>query len=169
MNKPFKRVGFLGVVVIGMSLFLGTVFPDKAPWMMDGFSTPILAFEFVQSKDEVIRLFGLSNSESQPSGAQSNRSSMILAMDSGNGLDYIYMVLYASFLFFFSLVCRKITGQALYYAASLMAVVILFADAFENIQLLSITSKMSRLDFAKELTFLHWFTWIKWGGISLVF
>jgi hypothetical protein len=168
MNRPFRKVGFLGLIVVGMSLFLGTVFPGKAPWMMDGFSTPIIAFEFVQSKDEVNRLFGLANPSEQQSGQQS-ASSMIKAMDSGNRLDYVYMVLYASFLFFFSLICTRITGQKLYYAASVIAVFILFADGFENIQLLSITSKINNLDFGKELTALHWFTWIKWGGISIVF
>lgn len=164
MNRPFRKTGFLGLIVIGMSLFLGTVFPSKAPWMMEGFFTPIIAFEFVQSGDEVKQLFGLANPLEQKSAP-----SMIGAMDSGNRLDYVYMVLYASFLFFFSLICAKTTGQKLYYAASIIAVIVLFADGFENIQLLSITSKINSQDLGKELTALHRFTWLKWGGISFVF
>lgn len=168
MSRPFGKVGFLGLIVIVMSLFLGRVFPGKAPWMMEGFFTPIIAFEFVRSQDEVKQLFGLADpgeGQLRPEAARS----MIRAMDSGNRLDFLYMVLYASFLFFFSLVCARITGQKLYYAASIIALAVLFADGFENIQLLSITSKIGSQDFGKELKALHMFTWFKWGGISLVF
>jgi len=161
MNRPFLKIGFLGLLVIGMSSVLMTVFPSKAPWMMDGFFTPVIAFEFVQSQSEVRKLFGLPDAPDQ--------FSMVRAMDFGNKLDYIYMALYASFLFFFSIVCAKITGQKYYYAASFLSVVILIADAVENIQLLQITAKIIHQDFAKELCLLHWFTWIKWGGITVVF
>lgn len=155
------KIGFLGLLVIGMSIVLLIVFPSKAPWMMDGFSTPIIAFEFVQSQSEVYRLFGLTDSPDQ--------LSMIKAMDFGNRLDYIYMVLYTSFLFFFSFVCAKNTGQKCYYAGSMLSFVILVADALENIQLLRITAKFASQDFGKELSLLHCFTWIKWGGITVVF
>jgi len=155
------KIGFLGLLVAGMSICLMVVFPSKAPWMMDGFSTPIIAFEFVKSQTEVYQLFGLPDAL--------DPLSMINAMDLGNRLDYIYMVLYASFLFFFSFICAKTTGQKAYYTGSGLAIVILFADAMENIQLLGITAKMTRLDFGRELFLLHWFTWLKWGGITLVF
>jgi hypothetical protein len=161
MNKPFMKTGFLGLLVIGMSVVLLMVFPSKAPWMMDGFFTPIIAFEFVQSQSEVCQLFGLSDSPDQ--------LSMIKAMDFGNRLDYIYMVLYSSFLFFFSFVCAKNTGQRYYYAGSMLSFIILVADALENIQLLRITAKITSQDFGKELSLLHCFTWIKWGGITVVF
>ncbi len=165
MNKPFMKVGILGLIVIGMSIVLIMVFPPRAPWMMDGFSTPIMAFEFVQSPDEVSKLFGMDGSPDQ----QSMTQAMISAMDLGNKLDYIYMVLYSSFLFFFSLVCTKNTGQKLYYAGSMMAIIILISDIFENVQLLRITAKIASLDFAKELSLLYYFTWMKWGGITIVF
>jgi len=167
MNKPFMKVGFLGSIVIGMSIVLIMVFPPKAPWMMEGFATPIMAFEFVKSPGEVSKLFGLA--PDQQSFTESMTKSMIGAMDLGNKLDYIYMVLYSSFLFFFSFVCAKNTGQKRYYAGSMMAVVILVSDIFENVQLLSITSKIASLDFERELSLLHGFTWMKWGGITIVF
>jgi hypothetical protein len=169
MNKPFIKVGFLGLLVIGMGSVLLMVFPSKAPWMMDGFFTPVIAFEFIQSQSEVYRLFGLSGSLDQLSMTQTVTQAMISAMDLGNRLDYIFMVLYASFLFFFSFVCAKNTGKRYYYAAGILSIVILVADIMENIQLLRITAKIIHHNFTKELFFLHWFTWIKWGGITLVF
>jgi len=169
MKKPFIKVGFLGLMVIGMSIVLIMVFPPKAPWMMEGFSTPIMAFEFVQSPSEVYKLFGLADTPDQQSMTKTMTQSMIRAMDLGNKLDYIYMVLYSSFLFFFSFVCAKDTGQKRYYAGSMMAVVILGSDIFENIQLLRITAKITSLNFERELSLLHGFTWMKWGGITIVF
>ena len=161
MNKPFKKVGFLGVAVIVMSIVLVMIFPSKAPWMMDGFFTPIVAFEFVQSQDEVMQLFGPAKSFEQ--------QAMIHAMDLGNRLDYLYMTLYASFLFFFAWVSTKVSRQKRYYAGCIMAVVILAGDAFENVQLLAITAKINGGNFADNLVRLHWFTWMKWGGLALFF
>jgi len=148
-----------------MAGVLLVVFPSKAPWMMDGFFTPVIAFEFIQSPGEVYQLFGLPGSPDQLFMSQA----MIKAMDLGNRLDYIFMVLYASFLFFFSFVCAKNTGQKHYYSACILSIVILIADIMENIQLLRITAKIIIDDFGKELFLLHWFTWIKWGGITIVF
>jgi len=165
MNRPFLKVGFLGLLVIGMGSVLLMVFPSKAPWMMDGFFTPVIAFEFIQSQSEVYQLFGLPGSPDQLFMSQA----MIKAMDLGNRLDYIFMILYASFLFFFSFVCAKNTGQRHYYAACILSFIILVADIMENIQLLRITAKITHHDFGKELFLLHWFTWIKWGGITIVF
>ena len=42
MNRPFMKIGFLGLLVLGMSIVLLMVFPSKAPWMMDGFFTPVM-------------------------------------------------------------------------------------------------------------------------------
>ena len=161
MTRPFLKIGFLGLLVIGMGSVLLMVFPSKAPWMMDSFFTPIIAFEFIQSQSEVYQFFGLPGSPDQ--------LSMIKAMDLGNRLDYVFMVLYASFLFFFSFVCAKNTEQRYYYVACILSFVILVADIMGNIQLLRITAKITHHDFGKELLFLHWFTWIKWGGIIIIF
>lgn len=76
MNRPFKPVGYLGLSVILMSLVLLMVFPSQAPWMMDGFFTPILAFEFVASKSEISQMFGFSGALDQ--------QRFVAAMDLGN-------------------------------------------------------------------------------------
>ncbi len=161
MEKPFMKIGVLGLLVAGMSVVLMMVFPSKAPWMMEGFRTPIIAFEFVQTAEEVQQLFGTPHSEEQ--------QGMIRAMDLGNRLDYLYLVLYSAFLFLFSFVCVKITGQKRYYAACILAVLVLAGDSFENIQLMGITSKINEMDYSRQLVLLKRFTWMKWGGIGIVF
>ena len=161
MNRPFIKAGIIGILVISMSIVLMTVFPRKAPSMMEGFFTPIIAFEFVQTPQEVDQLFGLPGS--------SVRQEMISAMDLGNRLDYLYMFLYASFLLLFSLTVIKTTGNKGYAVGVLLALVVLAADALENVQLLAITSKMGSLDIGEELSCLYFYTWVKWGGIAVIF
>ncbi len=161
MNRPFLKSGIIGLLVICMSIVLLMVFPDKAPSMMVGFFTPIIAFEFVQTPQEALHLFGSSDSVA--------RQEMIAAMDLGNRLDYIYMCLYSMFLLLFSLGVVKVTGKKGYFAGAVLAVMVLAGDALENVQLLGITSKIVTQDFGNELCWLHYFTWLKWGGIAVIF
>jgi len=134
MKKPFKHVGYLGLLVIAMSVLLVIIFPSKVEKMPEGFYTPIVAFEFVQNKAEVMQMFGQSDSPA--------RRKLIAAMDLGNGLDYIYMVLYSVFLLLFCLQCKIITGKKFYLIGVVVSLIVLFGDAFENVQLLAITSKI---------------------------
>jgi hypothetical protein len=75
-NKPFIKTGYLGLAVLMMSVLLFFVFPQKAPSLPEGFFTPIIAFEFVQTSTEVIEMFGGDNI--------TMRNEMTRAMDLGN-------------------------------------------------------------------------------------
>jgi len=87
MNRPFKKIGFVGAAVITMSLILLAVFPSNGSKLPEGFFTPIIAFEFIQTKAEVFQLFVSTDG--------TIRREMVDAMNLGNQLDYIYMVLYS--------------------------------------------------------------------------
>lgn len=50
MNRPFIKAGIVGLLVIVMSIVLLAVFPSKAVRLPDGFFTPIIAFEFIETK-----------------------------------------------------------------------------------------------------------------------
>lgn len=160
-HKPFIKTGYLGLAVIAMSIALLFVFPSKAPSLPEGFMTPIIAFEFIQSPDEVFQMFGGNDLAA--------RTKMKDAMDLGNRLDYVYMILYSMFLLLFCATCAKITRNPYYFAGAGIALVVLAGDAMENIQLLGITANLSAGDIAPYLQPLHLFTWIKWGGIALIF
>ncbi len=161
MRRPFIKSGIIGILVIITSLGLMKVFPSQAPKMPDGFMTPVLAFEFVQSRQEVEALFGEPQSDF--------RTTMVAAMDLGNRLDYIYMVLYTAFLFGFSITCARITRRGRYRWGAFVSVLVLAGDAMENLQLFGITRKLSEGGFERELQLLHYFTWLKWGGLALIF
>jgi hypothetical protein len=161
MKKPFIKIGFIGIVVIIMSIILMFVFPSRSPSMIEGFLTPIIAFEFIQSPEEVFQLFGPANSP--------ERETMIRTMNRGNYLDFIYMLLYSSFLFAFSITCAKVTGKKFFYTGALISVIVLIGDFLENVQLLEITSKLQTGNFEDNLFYLKIFTWQKWGGIAAIF
>ena len=161
MEKPFKKIGFIGLIVLVFSIILLIILPTKAPSMPDGFNTPIIAFEFLRTKEEVYGLFGPMNSEIQ--------KKLVASMDLGNRLDFIYMLLYSTFLFLFSFKCTEETGNKLFYSGMAISVIVLFGDFMENIQLLGITSKLATANFETELFYLNIYTWIKWLGIALVF
>ena len=160
-NKPFIKPGYLGLAFIMMSVLLLFVFPTKAPSLPEGFCTPIIAFEFIQTKTEVIEIFG--------GEYITMRNEMARAMDLGNRLDYVYMCLYSAFLMMVSVTCARLSKNKYYYAGVVLTLVVLAADALENVQLLGITANLSTGNFDYQLRLLHLFTWIKWGGIALIF
>jgi hypothetical protein len=160
-NKPFIKTGYLGLAVIVMSIILLFVFPSKAPSMPEGFFTPIIAFEFIQTPEEVFQMFGGTD--------LIVRNKMVNAMDLGNRLDYAYMGLYSMFLLLFSTTCAKISQKPYYYFGAALAVAVLAGDAMENVQLLGITANLSTGDIATYLNLLIIYTWIKWGGVVLIF
>jgi len=161
MRRPFLKSGIIGLLLILSSLALMKVFPSQAPELPSGFFTPILAFEFAVSPQEVENLFGEPQSE--------YRAAMIAAMDLGNRLDYIYMVLYTLFLLGFSVTCARLNQNPYYYSAALISILVLLGDVMENVQLLGITRKLAEGGFERELQLLFYFTWLKWGGLALIF
>ncbi len=161
MQKPFIRIGLVGLLVIATSLVLLVILPSKGPSMAQGFVTPVIAFEFAQSTQDILGIFGETDSP--------ERQARVRAMDLGNQLDYLYMVLYAGFLALFSLKCTSLTGKRIFQIPAGLAMVALVADALENIQLFGITARLETLDFAPQLLALHWMTWAKWGSLALAF
>jgi hypothetical protein len=144
-----------------MSVMLVIIFPSKASKMPDGFFTPIIAFEFIQTKAEVFQLFVSTDGVVH--------RSMIEAMNLGNQLDYIYMCLYSFFLLMFCVTCAGLSEKKFYYIGAVISLAVLAGDAMENVQLLGITAGIESGDFDAQLNLLYLFTWIKWGGIAAVF
>ena len=159
MKRPFIFSGIAGIAVIIMSIILMFVFPQKAARFPEGFFTPVIAFEFINTSNEVEAFFG-------PAG---ERESMAARMDLGNKLDYLYMALYCIFLFSYAFIMKKEDGTKAMTLAMAFCIFIFFADAMENIQLLSITDSMGNSDLSNELFLLKIFTWLKWGGLSVFF
>jgi hypothetical protein len=161
MKRPFILAGIIGICVIITSIILLTVFPGRGPKLPEGFFTPIIAFEFIQTPQEIMDLFGQIGSPEQ--------QGLVKAMNLGNRIDFLYMVLYTAFLFVF---CRRaafIRKRKAYYLGCFLTPVVLAGDFLENLQLLGITSRLGSGDFEHQLAMLKIFTWQKWGGVTLIF
>jgi hypothetical protein len=154
---PFLISGLLGIGAIGMTLFLSLIGPREVGALPEGFVTPVMAFEFAGSADEVMGMFA-------PDGSAA-------AMDRVNRWDFLYMALYGLFLFAFALACAWQTGNRFFYIPAALALLIPFADALENVQLLRLTyqTTVGGGDMAGLLAQLRWFTWLKWGGLTVYF
>jgi hypothetical protein len=161
MKRPFILSGIIGIMVIITSVILLAIFPGRGPKLPEGFFTPIIAFEFIQTPQEVMDLFGQAGSPEQ--------QRLIKAMNLGNRIDFLYMVLYTAFLFVFCKRVAFIREKKVYYLGCLLTPVILAGDFLENLQLLGITSQLGSGGFEHQLVLLKVFTWQKWGGITLIF
>ncbi len=161
-NVYRKTAGIAGIITIIMGVVLAGAFPVSSPKMPEGFFTPIIAFEFIETTTETKELLAWDNT--------SQRTELIAAMRLGIKLDYVFMSAYTMFLGLFSWVCYKISKQRMYVLGVVVAPIIWVADVIENFQLLNImTNLLVGESISSELELLNIFTWIKWGGIALIF
>ena len=160
-NKPFVVPGGVGILVILTSLVLLAVFPSKATRLPEGFFTPIIAFEFIETGAETHAMFTAADG--------TVRRELTAAMDLGNRLDFAYMILYGLFLALFCAKCAALSGKKCYHAGVLLAAGVVLADGFENIQLLSITAHLDAGGLGHYVSRLRTFAWMKWGGICVIF
>ena len=160
-DRPFLISGILGLGAVIMTLLLSAVGPRPAAPLPSGFITPVLAFEFAETDDEVVALFA---PVGQPDG-----DTVRAAMDRVNRLDFLYIALYGGCLLAFALTCFRLTRQRVYLLAAALAVAIMAADVLENMQLLAITRDLGVRPIDALLARLRLFTWLKWGGLALWF
>ncbi len=159
-NKPFLYIGILGVIVLLNAYWLKNTFPSKAPYMVEGFSTPITFFAFIQSPVELESFFGLDNYDF-------DSAAFIKRMDNGNKIDFIFALLYSVFFFLFFMKLAKISEKKWYKSGMLLAIIAFAADVMENVQLLQITSNLTNGIYEQNLDYLFIFTWIKWSSLAI--
>jgi len=161
-DRLFLLSGLLGLGALLMTAVLGFIGPRQMGPLPPGFVTPVMAFEFAADPAEVGHLFSVDGAAA--------------AMDRVNRWDFLYMALYNGFLVAFALACARRTGHRAYYALAALPLLIWFADALENVQLLAITRVLTT-DATEPilgqllplLDRLRLFTWLKWGGLAIYF
>lgn len=80
----------LGMATLGHALILQGVFPANGAAMAAGYGSPIIAFEFARSQADLTAIFG--------NVGDPDQAARLIAMQSGNEQDYLFMLLYALFL-----------------------------------------------------------------------
>ena len=151
----FIQLG-LALFLLGMTLWLAGIFPAKQQGLPNGFTTPILLFEFAQNQEHLAPFSGMSE------------SAKILRRQSfeGHPVDNIFCFGYGLFgasLFWLFLKRRRFAWLGVAFA-----IIAIFGDINENRVLVNITQlledQQSALALLPELKVA---TWIKWGAIGL--
>lgn len=145
-----------GIVII--SLVLQFIFPSEIAWMPEGFSSPIIAFEFLLTSEEVLRFFG-------PPGEA--RDSWVEAMVSGHKVDGLYLVVYGFFIVVWGWRAQRSSGHRFFFGVMALAVLASVSDLFENRQLVQMATSLEAGVFDQPLKKLFLFTWLKWGSLTL--
>ena len=158
--KPFafKIAIFLGIVLLGLAVALLIINPKPEDNLYDGFQTPILAMEFAQRPEQIQQLFSVNNA--------TNYEQQFLL---GNWIDYGFMLSYSSFLFFICWGIYRITRSNALLLSLILCLVMLTGDALENLQIFNILLHYRSGDISAHLSWMHLFTWIKWGSIAAAF
>ena len=156
-DRLFLLSGIFGIGALAMTLILSIISPRVVGSLPPGFITPVMAFEFAATEQEVWQIF-------QPPGSAA-------AMDRVNHWDFLFMAFYCLMLGAFALAAARQSGQRALIIAAALAPVILFADAMENVQLLGLThgTTLDGGSLAPQLARLRVYTWLKWGGLAIYF
>lgn len=153
-------MGQIGISLIIVGFLMMSIFPSKVGELPDGLTSPVLAYELVQSEDEVRAMFNADDYWAY--------TKYVKAMNKGNLLDFVFIALYCWFLYGFAAEAAKRIKPYRWYFVGACALVpiVLFADLLENVQLLSINSIFMQESINEQLALLHIATWIKWFGLA---
>ncbi|MCP4120682.1 MAG: hypothetical protein GY751_02890 [Bacteroidetes bacterium] len=160
VHHPFKISLFFAVPMLVVAGFLQWINPTAAGLLPPGFHTPIIALEFIADAAEVKAFFTADN-------VNQLRNDFLF----GNAIDYLFMFFYSVFLGFTALGIVRETGEKILWGAVALSMVVFFSDLLENVTIASIINTYFDQGALTASYFgnLHFFTWLKWGGIAAVF
>lgn len=136
----------LGLATLGYALVLQAAFPVNGAAMPPGYGAPVLAFEFATNQNDLVAIFGDANDPDQ--GAR------LAAMQSGNEQDYLFMLLYASFLATGCWALWREVRRPMLLLGVVMPVLAALFDAWENWLLFAIQAAFSVGEYAPQLATL---------------
>lgn len=148
-----------GIATVIVSQSFGLFMPATLAHPIPGASiaNPVLAFEFARTPAHLDAVFGLAGDPL--------RAGRITGMMKGNLFDYLFMVVYGSFvLAFFGAVARD-SGNARWWLAGWLGPLAGAADAVENAFLLSINADMATP--GPELALLAYPVWTKFIALAM--
>ena len=147
-----------GLLTIALAVVLQGIFPAEAE-LERGFRSPVLAFEFARSADDLAFLAGPGEGPRE----------MRRAMDEGHRWDTIFPFAYGGMLLLL-LLRHGLRGRVEGWVGTATACVTVIGDLTENQVLTSITAVLERGEPADALLPGLWTaTWIKWGALGLTF
>ena len=142
-----------GLATLAVSQSFALVMPSALAHPIPGASidNPVLAFEFARYPADLDAIFG--------GVGDPQRAIRIAGMNRGNVLDYLFMVVYGSFLFAFFAATALDTGDHRWSRIGWLGPGAALADAIENAMLLFIGTDLE--SHSPELWFLPFPVWTK--------
>ena len=138
----------LGVAVLACAAFVLTLFPAEGGDYAPGYGAPVYAFEMARSPDDLWRVFGAPNDP--------QHQAHIAAMDRGNRWDYLFMVLYGSFVASFFVAGQAERPSWRWRIGAALGVIAALADSIENLILLRLTTNLSAGTGLEALPYPVW-------------
>jgi hypothetical protein len=161
INNPNYPLRSLAVFILPLltAIFLMRIVPVANEKALPPFNSLVVAFEFVNSAEDVISSLEVLTPEE------------VTALDRVNYYDFFFMAVYSLFLgMFINKLGLGIANQPLKNTAW-VAIVVFGSDLLENIMMLKITSLYAGggSSFSPYTNFLPVFTWAKWGLLAVIF
>ena len=135
-----------GVAVLLFGASLSGIFPASGHAVEPGYGSPVLAFEFARSQDDLVAIFGADTDPLQVP--------RLAAMRSGNERDCAYMLLYAGFLACGLVALSRELGQRRLLAVVGLPILAALCDAHENWLLFDIQTAFTAGDYSPSMASL---------------
>lgn len=138
----------LGIATALFGLHLSTIFPQSGHALDPSFGAPVLAFEFARGQDDLIAIFG--------PGDDPMQIARLAMMRTGNEQDYLYMLLYAGFLFSGLMALWRDLRLRPLLAAAGLPILAALCDAYENWLLFDIQAAYTADDYSPAMAGLRY-------------
>lgn len=157
-THPFAGIGMLAIPMLFYTISMEIFFPKTNP---EGFQSFIIAFEFARTPDQIHQLFNGFTSD------------IFRNINIGNYIDFGFLCTYSMFLVLFFKKAAQTFNKKWLLAGVPLSLVVMLADIVENVYLLKIigiyTPLVTDSELIPLLNKLHFATWLKWGGLSVIF
>ncbi len=157
-THPFAKIGLLSVPLLFFMITMEIFFPK---FQHEEYQSFIIAFEFTKTPANLHALFNGFTDET------------FRNIDIGNYIDFGFMITYTLFLVLFFQKAAKTFEKKWLLTGIPLSLIVLMADFVENIFLLKITGvytpEMPDSELIPLLNKLHFATWVKWGGLAIIF
>lgn len=145
-TRWWRATLLFGIATALFGTWLTAVFPQAGFAMAPGYGAPVLAFEFAGGQDDLLAIFG-------PDG-DPQQVTRLAAMRSGNEQDYLYMLLYGSFLASGCIALWRELRLRLLLAAAALPLLAALSDAYENWLLFDIQAAFTLGDYSPAMASL---------------
>ncbi len=156
MGKVIKFAAvFTGIILIGIGIALFFINPMVVGPLPEGFMSPIVALEFMSDTQGLENFFQIAT-------ADSVKQSLSL----GNQIDYIYMGVYGLFATLCCILMYLDSRVKALWLGIPLILLIVASDVYENLHIAEILTLDTYHNAGLLLKQLHFYTWVKWGGLS---